>query len=173
MKKGLPLLLSCIVFISIMAGFLYDQNQSKIRYQQQYRERESKINDENTKSDPNLSGYENREYDDDPKYDVNNSNNENIQQETQTQRQWVNCNECHGSGVKECYSCHGSGQKECRRCFGDGVIDKGTIFSPDTNGRGHTCPECGGRGNKKCTECYGKGNNGNCFRCEGRGQVQM
>ena len=169
MKKGLSILLICLVVLGI-AGYLYDQNQRKIRYQQ-YLESERLI--ENVTSDNNAISGECLDCDDSPTIDENNSNNENTQPQTQTQRQWVNCNECHGTGVKECYLCHGSGQKECRRCFGDGVIDKGTIFSPDTNGRGHTCPECGGRGNKKCTECYGKGNNGNCFRCDGRGQVQM
>lgn len=98
--------------------------------------------------------------------------NNNINKSSRQNGQWINCKDCHGTGLKVCYSCDGKGQKECRRCYGSGTIDKGTIFSPDTNGRGHTCPECAGRGTKRCSECYGKGNSGNCYTCDGRGQVK-
>ena len=109
--------------------------------------------------------------------DIYQSQSEGITEQTtpeaQPQRQWVNCEYCHGSGIKNCNFCSGQGVKECRRCFGSGVINTGTIFSPETDGRGHTCPECAGRGTKRCEYCYGKGNDGNCISCDGRGQVRL
>ncbi len=91
--------------------------------------------------------------------------------ERQRQKQWINCSDCHGTGFDICGYCNGTKVNRCSKCYGDGVINKGTIFSPDTNGRGHTCPDCAGRGSKMCSNCYGKGNNGNCSNCGGSGQV--
>jgi hypothetical protein len=87
------------------------------------------------------------------------------------QKQWILCSDCHGIGKDMCGRCNGARVEECRRCYGSGVIDKGTIFSPDTDGRGHTCPECAGRGSKMCSSCRGTGNTGECSACGGRGQV--
>ncbi len=73
-------------------------------------------------------GEEQVEYD-----SSNSSNNQNVQ----TQKQWVNCKKCHGTGLSVCYSCGGDGmsydnKKECYRCNGKGTYGD--------------CDECDGRG---------------------------
>ena len=86
--------------------------------------------------------------------------------QTQQQRQWVNCNECHGTGLEKCYECDGSGQRECSTL---------RIYSYQCDGCENMapCPSCNGTGAKKCYNCYGRGNKGNCDNCNGRGQVQI
>ena len=87
-------------------------------------------------------------------------------QETQPQTQWVNCSECHGTGLKQCYECDGSGQLECSTI---------RIYSYQCSGCENTapCPRCNGTAIVKCYACYGRGNKGNCDSCDGRGQVQI
>lgn len=89
-----------------------------------------------------------------------NNNSTNILPEPQRQKQWVNCNKCHGTGVDKCYSCNGKGIKRCWYCAGTGIHER------------ITCRECHGKGDKECYECRGTGNWGNCKKCSGRGQVQ-
>jgi hypothetical protein len=66
----------------------------------------------------------------------------------QSQKQWVNCSRCHGSGLKECSSCDG----------------KGSLEYSKQNGYGTEL--------RTCTSCGGKGSRGECGDCKGRGQVQ-
>lgn len=76
----------------------------------------------------------------------------------ETQKQWVNCKHCHGTGYWKCTQCDGTGKLEfqsCNYCGRDG------------------CSKCDWTGNNKCFYCEGKGNNGDCPKCEGRGQVLM
>jgi hypothetical protein len=88
------------------------------------------------------------------------------QPETQSQRQWVNCSECHGTGLEQCYECHGSGQLECSTT---------RIYRYQCDGCENMapCPRCNGTAIVKCHECYGRGNKGNCDNCNGRGQVLL
>jgi YD repeat-containing protein len=89
--------------------------------------------------------------------------NSNSISNNQIQKQWVNCDRCHGSGLRDCNECGGKGEKKCSRCHGTG------IWAWENN---KTCYECGGKGIKQCNRCYGKGSSGNCFTCRGKGQVQ-
>lgn len=87
----------------------------------------------------------------------------------ETQKQWVNCEYCHGNGTKECWVCKGAGNEKCKRCDGNGTLK---YWRKDGNGTYlETCDNCGGRGNNNCANCNGKGNDGNCRHCNGRGQV--
>lgn len=73
-----------------------------------------------------------------------------------SQKQWVNCKNCHGTGYWKCGKCDGTGKLEiltCDYCSGDG------------------CKNCDWSGRKRCYYCEGKGNNGDCPKCDGRGQV--
>lgn len=70
----------------------------------------------------------------------NSSNNQNVQ----TEKQWVNCKYCHGSGLKDCYSCNGKGTQHCGSC---------------SNYK------------ETCSVCIGSRTYGNCNECDGRGQV--
>lgn len=90
---------------------------------------------------------------------VNSSTNQNIQ----SQKQWVNCDDCHGTGLKLCYKCSGKGEHFCGSCYGRG--SKSSTTGP------FTCVDCNGRGVANCRECYGKGNRGDCINCNGRGEV--
>jgi hypothetical protein len=90
----------------------------------------------------------------------------NSSQNVEPQRQWVNCRECHGTGVRTCSLCSGKGDRRCGSCHG-----KGTKYS--TSGTGtYTCVDCNGTGTDQCSSCNGTGNKGNCSSCDGRGQVQ-
>ncbi len=87
------------------------------------------------------------------------SENQNIK----TYKQWVNCEHCHGAGLKLCYKCSGKGEHFCSSCHGTG--SKSSTTGP------FTCVDCNGRGVASCRECYGKGTRGDCGYCNGRGQV--
>jgi hypothetical protein len=65
-------------------------------------------------------------------------------QNMQTQKQWVNCKYCHGSGLKDCYTCAGEGTTHCLNCYNN---------------------------KESCFRCNGKGTYGDCDECDGRGQV--
>lgn len=66
--------------------------------------------------------------------------------ESATQKQWVNCKYCHGSGLKDCVSCNGKGTGHCGSC-------------PNYK--------------ETCSVCMGSRTYGNCPECDGRGQVLM
>jgi hypothetical protein len=87
------------------------------------------------------------------------SENQNIEKH----KQWVNCENCHGAGLKLCYECGGKGEHYCGSCNGTG--SKSSTTGP------FTCVDCNGRGVASCRKCYGKGTLGNCGYCNGRGQV--
>jgi hypothetical protein len=90
---------------------------------------------------------------------INSSDNQNVEK----QKQWVNCEDCQGAGLKLCYKCGGKGEYFCGSCHGTG--SKSSTTGP------FTCVDCNGRGVASCRECYGKGTSGNCNYCKGRGQV--
>lgn len=92
-----------------------------------------------------------------------NSSTSSQNQNIETQKQWVNCEHCHGAGLKLCYKCNGKGEFFCGSCHGTGT-------SHSTTGA-YTCVDCNGRGVASCRVCYGKGTDGNCSYCDGRGQV--
>lgn len=67
----------------------------------------------------------------------NDNSNSSDSNNIETQKQWVNCKYCHGTGLSVCYSCGGKGtsydnKKECYRCNGKGTYGD--------------CDECDGRG---------------------------
>ena len=93
--------------------------------------------------------------------DPNSTSNESSSSETQ--KQWVNCEYCHGKGRKICYDCNGTGQGECISCNGTGTAH--------ASSGAYTCNQCNGRGIARCSSCYGHPDGGNCQSCNGRGQV--
>jgi hypothetical protein len=104
----------------------------------------------------------------------NNSNTQSSQSKSNSttnlykqpvQKQWVNCKDCNGQGIRICTNCTGRGSMKCDDCFGRGWKMNGT--------EKQTCNTCGGTGEKKCSSCNGKGNRGTCSTCGGRGQVQL
>ena len=138
--------LKILIVFAVVAAFLIFKNTGKYRA----------VNFNETQVErPREVDNINREYDDNPKYNVN----EPRQQEPQVQKQWVNCKKCHGTGLYPCYSCNGTGLTSCGSCAG----------------RGHSgdrvCYTCNGSGKEKCLSCAGVGNTGNCNYCDGRGQV--
>lgn len=76
--------------------------------------------------------------------------------ESPTQKQWVNCKNCSGTGYQTCNGCMGEGRtSNCTYCYAEG------------------CSRCGWNGKQICYHCKGTGNNGKCNECDGRGQVLM
>lgn len=78
---------------------------------------------------------------------LSNSSVSKENQNMQTQKQWVNCKYCHGTGLNTCRLCDGSGVER----YGTGT----------------------GFEERSCGRCRGKTTDGNCNECEGRGQVLM
>jgi hypothetical protein len=93
----------------------------------------------------------------------NNYSNQN--QQTERQKQWVNCNKCKGTGKIVCDKCNGTTLMFCGTCDGRGTFNSGNGST--------TCYYCKGALKVKCDSCYGKGIKGNCGQCGGRGQVQQ
>ena len=87
-----------------------------------------------------------------------NNSLQNLQSESQPQKQWVNCKYCNGTGKNVCYHCNGDKQITC------GVCSRGLYL-------GRACGSCGGKGYNICGKCNGKGSDRNCSSCDGRGQV--
>jgi len=74
-----------------------------------------------------------------------------IESSRETHTQWVNCKFCHGSGQSECHTCHGKGQIS---------MGNGSAFGNSAGFHMENCYTCGGSGKY-----------GDCFQCQGRGQV--
>ena len=97
-----------------------------------------------------------------------NENKQNIQinkSNKSRKSNWVNCSNCHGKGLNICIKCNGIGDIQCSDCYGKGLKWRSNtqVF----------CTACGGKGKLKCFNCNGIGNTGNCFTCQGRGQVEI
>jgi DnaJ-class molecular chaperone len=69
-----------------------------------------------------------------------------------TQKQWVNCKFCNGTGLSKCRTCNGRGQIS---------VGNGSAFGNSPGFHMENCYKCGGRG------LYD-----NCSTCDGRGQVK-
>ena len=67
---------------------------------------------------------------------VTESSNSSTNQNIQSQKQWVNCEHCHGAGLKLCYKCSGKGEH-----FVVVVMVQAQKF----NYRPFTCVDCNGR----------------------------
>lgn len=74
----------------------------------------------------------------------NDNSNSSDSNNIETQKQWVNCKYCHGTGLKDCYTCAGEGTTHCLNCYNN---------------------------KESCFRCNGKGTYGDCDECDGRGQV--
>jgi hypothetical protein len=164
----LPNIFLICAAIFAVSVYFYKKNEDKKYLQEQIQKvRERRVQQRNEKNLNNQGGV--------PVFpDDKNTNTQNNQeevefqqnQEYQTQKQWVNCRDCHGTGTETCLSCKGKGEQNCRECNGKGQKDIGMQTQK-------TCGSCVGRGFKNCWDCGGRGTKGNCGTCDGRGQVQM
>jgi len=83
---------------------------------------------------------------------------------------YIECENCEGSGEERCFENDGRGYTICNQCGGDGVIE-----CDECGGGGETfdgegiCDKCYGQGELSCDYCDGDGSN-NCDECNGRGE---
>lgn len=174
-KETIPNALTIFVIcagIFAVSGYFYNKNENKRIIQEAIQKRRTQLQNEKKISkqgripvfpdDNNNNTQENQEeievFPDD-----NNTNLQNNQQ-SQIEKQWVNCNKCHGTGLEFCDRCGGSRNQKCHNCSGRGNMGY--------NGE-RICTECNGRGLETCSGCGGKGNRGDCNECKGRGQIKM
>lgn len=114
-------------------------------------------NKRSLQSNSKISQEDNSRYINSSSSNQNTYSNQN--QQSERQKQWVNCPSCVGRGELVCRECNGTTLMFCGSCDGRGTF------------QGKTCYLCKGALKVKCTPCYGKGTKGRCDRCHGKGQI--